>query len=575
MINDKRRLQIYTASVLTALLVIMGFAWATHAITLHRNTLEHQMAENNEIVKANLAIIIHQVTLQYTDRKMIGEQIQNVLEALKEKGWKGFACVLDKDGRVLNHPNRQMINMKVPLQTYAPLDLLGDPPPAVTKLPELQEVQNALYRTQNDIIAIDWLPELMTYLCVHTSHRPVTEKIDELRRRLAGVGIFLVLLSGTGSWFFVGELIDRYESHLTRSEQRNRTLVHNSSPILIVTPQGAILDANTAAESLLHLEHTNIKNKQLEDFWTDQETLSALLTTTSETATEIHDLDLGPSSGAKIPVDVRACKIDYGQTEAIYLLIRDVTETRRAREEILEANRKLRELDQLKTDFINTVSHELRTPLTSIQWSAESLSDLIQSDDETVSKLLKIIRDDNQRLSTLIEQLLSFSKLDAGKLKPNFEKTDLVTLTHHASDEIAPLAEKKGISLTPIQSPLGLPIEADPEQLTRVIVNIYDNAVKYTPIKGTISATLAQTNTHATLKIADTGIGIPAEAREQIFEKFYRTDQTHVRNERGTGLGLAIVKGIVETHNGHIEVDSEVGKGTTITIILPQAQPTT
>ncbi|MDP6041042.1 MAG: hypothetical protein QGG64_21005, partial [Candidatus Latescibacteria bacterium] len=145
MIHDKRRLQFYTTAVLTALLIAMGFAWATHAITLYRSTLERQMAEDNEIVKANLGIIIHQATQQYADKDMVRVQIQNVLEALQEKGWKGFACVLDKDGRVLNHPNRQMINMQVPLKTYEPLDLLGEAPLPVTNLPNAPETQHTIY----------------------------------------------------------------------------------------------------------------------------------------------------------------------------------------------------------------------------------------------------------------------------------------------------------------------------------------------------------------------------------------------------------------------------------------------
>ncbi len=183
MIHDKRRLQFYTTAVLTALLIAMGFAWATHAITLYRSTLERQMAEDNEIVKANLGIIIHQATQQYADKDMVRVQIQNVLEALQEKGWKGFACVLDKDGRVLNHPNRQMINMQVPLKTYEPLDLLGEAPPPVTNLPNAPETQHTIYRTQSDIIAIDWLPELMMYLCVHKSHQKEYIYLDVFLKR--------------------------------------------------------------------------------------------------------------------------------------------------------------------------------------------------------------------------------------------------------------------------------------------------------------------------------------------------------------------------------------------------------
>ncbi len=120
------------------------------------------------------------------------------------------------------------------------------------------------------------------------------------------------------------------------------------------------------------------------------------------------ELDVRTQDGRSIPVAIRACLIAFAEQNATYLLVRDVTESQRAREEILEANRKLKEQDRLKSDFLNTVSHELRTPLTSIKWSTESLLGLNKNwDEETYQKLLRIIRDDNQRLINLIEQLLS------------------------------------------------------------------------------------------------------------------------------------------------------------------------
>jgi sensor histidine kinase regulating citrate/malate metabolism len=132
---DKRKLQFYTSSVLTLFMVLMGIAWATHALALYRTTLERQMAEDNEIVKANLSIIIDQVTKQYVGKTQVINQIQNVLEALEAKGWKGFACVLDDQGHILAHPDRQMVGMRPPLETYEPQTLLGQMPPPRYRAP--------------------------------------------------------------------------------------------------------------------------------------------------------------------------------------------------------------------------------------------------------------------------------------------------------------------------------------------------------------------------------------------------------------------------------------------------------
>ncbi|MBT3602738.1 MAG: PAS domain S-box protein, partial [Candidatus Latescibacteria bacterium] len=294
MIRDKRKLQVCTSGVLTLLMIIMGVVWATHALTRYRTTLEGQMAENNEIVKANLSIIIDQVTKQYVEKAQVIGQIQNVLEALEAKGWKGFACVLDEQGHVLAHPNRKMVGMRTPVETYEPQNLLGQIPPPVTQLPEANQKTSSIYRTQADIIAIDWLPDLMTYLCVHKSHRPIAHQLNALRERLIGVGLLIIALASTGSWFFVGGLVDRYENHLTQSEYRNRTLVQNSAPIVITTPEGTILDINPAGEQLFDSTNKELLSTALGNLLPNhyQSEFQALLSVPQNNTTEYNDLDI-------------------------------------------------------------------------------------------------------------------------------------------------------------------------------------------------------------------------------------------------------------------------------------------
>jgi PAS domain S-box-containing protein len=570
MVLDKRRLQIVTAGVLTLLMIVMGLASGTHALTLYRTTLHRQMAENNEIVKANLSIIIDQITRQYVDKTKVIAQIQSVLEALEAKGWKGFACVLDEQGHILAHPDKKMVGMRPPLETYEPQDLLGTVPPPVTDLPGVDGT-SAIYRTQADIIAIDWLPDLMTYLCVHTSQRPIAGQLSALRQRLIWVGLLVIALFSVGSWVFVGWLVDRYEHHLSRSEYRNRTLVQSSAPIVVTTQDGIIRDVNPAAENLFESTQEGLLNTPLEKLWPKPHLdVYRFLLQVPPGQTAVHnDLDINTCAQNQKPVDVRACRIEYGDQDAVYFLLHDVTENRRSREELLTANLRLRDLDRLKTDFINTVSHELRTPLTSMRWSTESLLQLVDPGDETVAKLLRIIRDDNQRLASMIEELLGFSRLDAGKLKLDIAQVDLVQILGRVREEILPLALKKNIDVVQMAEPQTLMIPADAKQLHRIAVNILDNAIKYTPENGRVSIWVEETDREGVLRITDSGIGISENDQGHIFEKFYRTDQVEVQTERGTGLGLAIVKGITEAHGGTILVNSRVGQGATFVVTLP------
>ena len=328
---------------------------------------------------------------------------------------------------------------------------------------------------------------------------------------------------------------------------------------------------NPAAEDLFQTKSEHLIHESLEKLWIPKhaDAYQTLLNVPPQKTEEYHDLDIFTYNKQQKPVDIRACRIEYGGQDAIYFLFRDITENRRAREEILAANARLRDLDQLKTDFINTVSHELRTPLTSMRWSTESLSQLINQDDETVAKLLRIIRDDNHRLANMIEELLGFARLDAGKLKLNLTDLDLVPLLNDACEKVGALAHSKKIQLTQTLECSTLNIHADTEQIRSVIMNVLDNAIKYTPPNGQISVTLTATNQNATIAIKDTGIGISQDDQAHIFEKFYRTNQADVQNERGTGLGLAIVRGIVEAHGGIIEVESKLHEGATFQITLP------
>jgi PAS domain S-box-containing protein len=516
----------------------------------------------------NLRIIINQVPRGLTDKGEAIVQVQKVLESAQTHGWRGFACVVDEDGTVVAHPNPSMRGEKVSLESYEPtFPEAGKGLDRVLDLPQRPDTEPpGIFKSSADIIAVQWLPDLMTFLCVHQPQGEIRARSDRLIAILTRIGLIFVVISASGTWVFVGWLVDRYESHLEVSELQNRTLVQSSDPIVVLNGKGEILHTNPAASRMLGVPGDHSTGLPMAGFLVDPEL--AVFDNPSSGSKET-EYEIRTSDGRIIPVAARTCKIDYLGEGATYLLLRNMTENRRARDEILEANRKLKELDRLKSDFLNTVSHELRTPLTSIKWSTESLAGLNKNwDEETFDKLLRIIRDDNQRLTKLIEQLLSFSRLDAGQLAPKFEPFDLRELIDKAILEMSPIAEAKEISLDLVAS-AEIEMVADREQIRLLITNLLDNAIKYSSVDSRVSISVQPGDRMTTISITDTGIGIKEDDIDQIFGRFFRADMAEVRHETGTGLGLAIVRGILDAHGGNVEVRSQIGEGSEFKVLIP------
>lgn len=230
----------------------------------------------------------------------------------------------------------------------------------------------------------------------------------------------------------------------------------------------------------------------------------------------------------------------------------------------------LRRLERIRTEFVGNVSHELKTPLTSIRGYVETLLDM-EIEDPLVSKFLKVINKESQRLARLINDLLDLSKLEARR-HHQLQPTRLTDVVENVIYVLAPEAEKKKIELT-IDLPLNLPrVMGVEEQLDQVLINLMDNGIKYTPAGGEVILSAEADEHWVTIKVADNGCGIPDEDLERIFERFYRVDKARSRQAGGTGLGLSIVKHIVKAHGGDIEVQSEPGVGSTFIVKLKRAE---
>jgi len=228
----------------------------------------------------------------------------------------------------------------------------------------------------------------------------------------------------------------------------------------------------------------------------------------------------------------------------------------------------VRRLEQVRTEFVANVSHELRTPLTVIKGYLETLLDEAPAQPETHRRFLEVAYTHAARLSRLVDDLLELSNLETGKAVLKLSAVDI----HGAADEIVAMFEKKAAHKTLVvrnETPTGLLARADRDRLSQVLVNLVDNAVKYTPEGGTVTIGGARRPDQlVALWVSDTGSGIPSSDLPRLTERFYRVDKARSRELGGTGLGLAIVKHLVQAHGGELVIESDLGKGTKVSFTL-------
>jgi len=233
---------------------------------------------------------------------------------------------------------------------------------------------------------------------------------------------------------------------------------------------------------------------------------------------------------------------------------------------------KERKLDEMRREFIATVSHELRTPLTSIHGYAETLLEDDLENKELVKRFLKIIEEESARMTRLINDLLDLEKMEESEVNFEMKDVDLCEVIEYVYKIIQPIAEENEVDL--VVECEDVVVRGNKERLIQMLLNLVDNAVKYTSLKEKgekkVWVRAYDTPDWVVVEVKDTGPGIPKESQSRIFEKFYRVDKARSRKMGGTGLGLTIVKTIVDKHGGKIEVESEINQGTVMRVFLPK-----
>ena len=341
-----------------------------------------------------------------------------------------------------------------------------------------------------------------------------------------------------------------------RGEKRRAEMVLSeiADGIIAIDADGTITLFNRAAEALLGGRASQVLGSSVET--TDLHPQVARMASDCVSERQVLTAEIRLPGLPERVIGVRAAPFsEPARGESALLLLHDLSEIRRH--------------EKMQREFVSNVSHELRTPITAVRTTAEALLAGAKNDDDLVDRFLNTILSESDRLSVLIDDLMEIAKREAGITRIQRSEVRLAEALNRAYVTVRPQAEQQGVEVV-VSAPEGLVVHADEVQLVQLVRNLVDNAVKYTPEGGRVDVEAgAAPEGGVMVSVRDTGIGIPHGEVERIFERFYRVDKARSRRLGGTGLGLAIVKDIVEAHGGRISVETELGKGSSFSVLLP------
>jgi two-component system, OmpR family, phosphate regulon sensor histidine kinase PhoR len=339
-------------------------------------------------------------------------------------------------------------------------------------------------------------------------------------------------------------------------QDRLTTLIENmGAGLVLIDSRGTINLINRGFIDIFRVAPSDYLNKQYYEVIQYKE-VSNLVAEIFRTERKVNKQLLLPLVIERRFFDVHGVPIIGSDNvwKGVLLVFHDITE--------------LKNLEQMRKDFVANVSHELKTPVTSIKGFTETLLDGAMNNQETLESFLSIILKESDRLQSLIQDLLELSKIEQQGFLLNVQNIDLQLLLEEVITLLNGKAEAKNIRLDFLNRLEPVFIQGDYDRLKQVLINLIGNAITYTPEKGEVSVSLVDQPNQVRIHVKDSGVGIEKEEIPRIFERFYRVDRARSRNSGGTGLGLAIVKHLIEAHHGHIYVKSELGEGSEFIIEL-------
>jgi len=329
-----------------------------------------------------------------------------------------------------------------------------------------------------------------------------------------------------------------------------------SEGVMVLDAENRIESVNRGMEEMTGRPRGEVIGKTLLEAFRNIELRDALERFREKKEPVYEEIGLGDDRSVMMDVTISAVRGETGGDRKTMLVFHDVT--------------RLKKLERIRTDFVANITHEIRTPLTAIIGFAETLQQGAFENPETARKFLRTIRENAERLNRLVDDLLTLSGLELGEAKLHMEGIRIEEALDQALAVVEARAGEKGLTIRKeIDGELPL-ILADRDRLAQILINILDNAIKFTPVGGTIAITTSPgEEDFLTVRISDTGVGIPKGEIPRLGERFYRADKTRSREPGGTGLGLSIVKHLMMAHGGRVLIDSTMGHGTTVSLYFP------
>ncbi len=352
---------------------------------------------------------------------------------------------------------------------------------------------------------------------------------------------------------------DRFRGTLEETAQRLRTeqeLLLNSmvEGLLLLDQAGRVQLANRAFNELFGVT-TDIRSRTILEALRLHELADLVDFLGREKQVLGYELRLGGPPERCLQVNAAAILNAQGQRQGTLLVFHDLT--------------RLKQLERARQEFVANVSHELRTPLSLIKGYVETLLEGANQNPEVATKFLQTIEHNAERLSALMNDLLTISELESGHVRLNLLSVSLAPLVQKVLADFKVRADAKEVKL--VGETPDVRVQADPDRLEQVLGNLVDNAIKYGRTAGTVTISARPLNSREIeVRVKDDGPGIPADALGRVFERFYRVDKSRSREQGGTGLGLAIVKHIIQSHGGRAWVESDFGHGASFCFTLPQ-----
>ncbi|BEQ14249.1 sensor histidine kinase [Desulfoferula mesophila] len=433
----------------------------------------------------------------------------------------------------------------------------------------LSQVQQALSRTRDLVLWAVFLGVLLSIGVAYLVARSLSRPVQLLTRTAAGIA------AGDLSKRFIryprheigelGQAFDQMADNLqstindiTESRDRLEAILRGMvEGVLVIDNDGQVLLANRALMKMLELKAVPpgrlpseiIRNADL------LEALDEARAGEDYVWREIQTLGSTPRF-----LEAHVVRINGGAAgePGLVCVLHDITERKR--------------LEKTRRDLVANVSHELRTPLTAVRGAAETLLDGALDSPQYARHFAELILRQSHRMERLVQDLMELARLESGESPPRLREIDAAELADSVLEGVTDLAQAQGVELGRRLPRDPLVFAADGRQVEQAVLNLLDNAIKYTGQGGRVTLAMEEDDGQAVISVSDTGPGIAAEYLPRLFERFFRVDNNRSRELGGTGLGLAIVKHIAQVHHGKVEVTSTPGEGSTFRLILPLSQ---